>query len=245
MKIKSISLTAFDNNEHYKYQTDVNGLISLLSVESLPIGDEVATFKKLYADEGEVLNFVRKSNYSKKLDLADLKCNETLDGMEHAIISGLKHYNPDVKEAATRLKTLWDTNGDIKHKAQKNKSGAIIKLIADLKGIYAANVAALGMDGWVTELDADLVAHDAIEDNRYDEKDGKTHLRMKEVRKEIDTAYRTYTEKINALIIVNGEEPYTDFVNKLNLHIDSYTTNLALSNGKGKKGTDTTTSETK
>jgi hypothetical protein len=102
------------------------------------------------------------------------------------------------------------------------------------------------MDGWVAaELDADLVAHDAIEDNRYDEKDGKTHLRMKEVRKEIDTAYRTFTEKINALIIVNGQDPYADFVNKLNLHIDSYTTNLALSNGKGKKGTDTTTSEAK
>jgi hypothetical protein len=94
MKIKSISLTAFQNEEHYKFYTDVNGLISLLSVESLPIGDEVATFKKLYTDEGEALNFVRKSTYSKKLDLADLKCNETLDGMEHAIISGLKHYNP-------------------------------------------------------------------------------------------------------------------------------------------------------
>jgi hypothetical protein len=245
MKIKSISLTVFDNNEHYKYQTDVNGLISHLPVDSLPIGDEVATFKKLYADEGEALNYVRKSTYSKQLGLADLKCNETLDGMEHAIISGLKHYDQAVREAAAHIKVLWDTNGDIKHKAQKNKSGAIIKLIADLKGIYAANVATLGMDGWVTELDADLAAHDAIEDSRYDEKDGKTHLRMKEVRTEMDTTYHTLTEKINALIIVNGEDPYADFVNKLNLHIDSFTNDLALRNGKGKKGTDTTTSETK
>jgi hypothetical protein len=245
MKIKSISLTMFDNNEHYKYQTDVNGLISILPVESLPIGDEVATFKKLYTDEGEALNYVRKSIYSKQLSLADLKCNETLDGMDNVINGGLKHYDPTVKGAAAHIKVLWDTNGDIKHKAQKNKSGAIIKLIANLRGTYAADVAALGMDGWVTELDADLAAHDAIEDSRYDEKDGKTHLRMIEVRKEIDTAYHTFTEKINALIIVNGEGPYADFVNKLNLHIDSYTTNLALRNGKGKKGTDTSTSETK
>jgi len=242
MKIKSISLTAFQNEEHYKFYTDVNELINLLPVPSLPITDEVSNLRRLYTDEGEALNYVRKSSYSKKLGAADIKCNDTLDGMEHAIGSGLKHFNPSIKESAARLKLLWDTNGDIKHKSQKNKSGAIIKLIADLRGTYASDISVLGMDGWVAELSANLAEHDAIENSRYDEKDGKTHLRMKEVRKEIDSAYHTFTEKINALIIVNGEGPYTDFVNKLNLRIDSYSINLALRNGKA---TDSATPETK
>lgn len=245
LKISDCPLSRFQNEEHYKFYTDVNGLINLLPVESLPIAGEVATIKKLYTDEGEALNYVRRSIYSTQLGQADLKCNETLEGMEHAIDSGLNHYNSAVRESATRLKTLWDTNGDIKHKAQKNKSGAIIKLIADLKGPYASDISALGMDGWVAELSSDLAAHDAIEDSRYDEKDGKTHLRMKDVRKEIDAAYHAFTEKTNALIIVNGEAPYTDFVNKLNLRIDSFTNDLAQRNGTGKKGTDTTTPETK
>jgi len=245
MKIKSISLTSFHNEEHYKFQTDVNGLISFFTAASLLIVAEYVSFQKLYVDEGEALNFVRRSNYTAQLHLIDLKCNETLEGMKEAIGSGLKHYNPAVKEAAAHLKLLWDAAGNITTKTQKDKSGAIIKLIKDLKGPYAADVATLGIDGWVTELETDLTAHDAVEDSQYDEADGKTHLRMKHVRTEIDGIYRTITERINALIIVNGEAPYVDFDNKLNLRIDSYTSNLALRNGKGKKGTDTTTPETK
>lgn len=41
-----------------------------------------------------------------------------------------------------------------------------------------------------------------------------------------DLAYRTHPEKINALVTLNGEDPYADFVNKLNLHIAAFTNNL-------------------
>ena len=57
---------------------------------------------------------------------------------------------------------------------------------------------------------------------------------MKQVRVEVDGAYRTVVDKINALIIVNGEAPYVDFVNKLNLRIDEYTNNLAIYKGRTK-----------
>lgn len=55
---------------------------------------------------------------------------------------------------------------------------------------------------------------------------------MRKVRVEVDEAYRIMVKKINALIIVNGEAPYVDFVNKLNQRIEAYTTNLAIYKGK-------------
>jgi hypothetical protein len=57
---------------------------------------------------------------------------------------------------------------------------------------------------------------------------------MKEVRIDVDEAYRTLVNKINALIIVNGEAPYVEFVNKLNQRIEAYTNNLALYKGRAK-----------
>lgn len=50
----------------------------------------------------------------------------------------------------------------------------------------------------------------------------------------MDEAYRTLVNKINALIIVNGEAPYVDFVNKLNQRIEAYTNNLSIYKGKAK-----------
>lgn len=243
MKIKSLSLTSLQNEEHYKFLSDVNGLISIFTAASLLIVAEYASFQKLYSDEGEALNFVRKSNYSDQLHAADTKLNDTLNSIDHAICSGLKHYIPAVKDASIHLNLLWEANGNITNKAQKNKSGAIKKLIAELRGPYSQDVMSAGLDGWVNQLDMDLMAYDTVENSRYDEKEEKTHLRMKEVRKESDATYHTIIEKINALMIVNGEAPYLDFVNKLNLRIDSYANNLALRNGKGKKPTDTATPE--
>lgn len=240
LRISDCPLSRFQNEEHYKFQTDVNGLITFFTATSLLIAAEYDAFLKPYEDEGEALNFVRKSSYSDQLHAAEMKINETLDGIEHVINSGTKHYIPAVREASYHLKTLWKTNGDIKTKSQKNKFGAILKLIADLRGYYRTDTLTVGLDGWINQLEIDYNDYTSIENNIFEEKDDKTHLRMKQVRAEIDAAYRAVTEKINALIIVNGEAPYADFVNKLNLHIDSYTNNLALRKGKGKNPTDPT-----
>ncbi|HJV76972.1 MAG TPA: DUF6261 family protein [Paludibacter sp.] len=68
----------------------------------------------------------------------------------------------------------------------------------------------------------------ATQKHRYDEAGEKTHLRIKKVRIDVDEAYRTLVTKINALIIINGEAPYVDFVNKLNQRIEAYTNFLIL-----------------
>ena len=238
LRVSDCPLSRYSNDEHYKYQTEVKDLIARYPAVSSLITREQNNFLKLYLDEGEALGYVRGSVYTEHLGVADAKCNETLDGLEAAIISGLKHYNPVVKGASQRLKIWWDTNGNIKEKSQKSKSGAIIKLVTDFKGPYSADVNAAGLNGWVAELEADLNTHDEVEKTKYTEKAGKTDLRMRQVRIEIDKSYRTIITKMNALIVVNGEEPFTEFVNELNARIASYSNNLAIRNGKPKKGTD-------
>ncbi len=238
LKILECPLSRLQNEEHYKFHTDTNGLITIFTAATLLIVAEYNVYLKAYADEGEALHFVRKSTYSDQLHVADMKRNETLHGIDDVINSGLKHFNTMVREASTRLKVMSETIGNITGKSQQNKTGAIIKLISDFRGPYKADITTVGLDGWVDELVANNTEHDTIENSRLDEKDAKTDLRMKEVRVDIDARYRTITDKINALIIVNGEAPYVDFVNKLNLRIDSYSNNLSIRKGKSKKSTD-------
>lgn len=67
---------------------------------------------------------------------------------------------------------------------------------------------------------------------RYDEAGEKTRLRMTNVRVETDAVYKTMIENGNVLIIVNGEVPYADFVNKLNVRIAAYTNNFSINSRK-------------
>lgn len=58
---------------------------------------------------------------------------------------------------------------------------------------------------------------------------------MKEVRVEVDEAYRDIVKRINALIIVDGAGPYEAFTNEQNTRIEKYTNIIKQREGKNKK----------
>jgi hypothetical protein len=234
MEINNLSLTALSNEEHFKFFTDVDGLIITSTPAALEITTEHIAFSATLENEKDALNYVRKSTLSDKLIESDFVRDTTLKGLKKVIEGGLKHFKPAVRNAADRLIILFNTDGNITAKAYDKESAAIIKLIADLEGTYAADVTTLAISDWVIELKANNNAFDALMIDRYNEQDDKTRLRMKEVRIELDAIYRKITKRINALIIVNGEANYTDFVNKLNLRIDAYSKAMAHHNSKGK-----------
>ena len=234
LKIKDSPLSRFQNDEHYNFHTDVNGLIIYFTAASLLIVAEYAAYSPLLEDEGDALNFVRKSSYSQALSESDKVRDNTIYGMDDAIKSGLKHFDAAIRAASSRLKILRDASGDIARKAYNKETADIIKLLADLKGPYAADVVTAKIGDWATELERNNNDFVDLQKTRYDETGEKTFLRMKEVRIDVDKSYRTMVDKINALIIVNGEAPYIDFVNKLNLRIDAYINNLAIYKGRMK-----------
>ncbi|MCG6191387.1 DUF6261 family protein [Maribellus maritimus] len=89
--------------------------------------------------------------------------------------------------------------------------------------------------GWVTELKNANNNFETLVKERYSEEAGKTHLSMKEVREQIDAAYHTITERIGALIIVNGEETYSGFVKDLNRRVEKYYRVLSQREGRNSK----------
>jgi hypothetical protein len=234
LKIADCPLTRFQNDEHFNFHTEVNGLVTNITAATLLISAEYAAYLPLLQQEEDALNFVRKSSYSLLISASDKVRDNTLAGMNDAIDSGLKHFDPAVRASSGRLKILLDTTGNIARKAYNKETGDILKLLADLKGTYAADVAAAKIGDWVSELEKNNNAFVELQNSRYDEAAEKTRLRMTDVRVDVDAAYKTMIAKINALIIVNGEAPYVDFVNKLNLRIAAYVNNLSIYSGKSK-----------
>lgn len=88
---------------------------------------------------------------------------------------------------------------------------------------------------WISELALRNKAFDDLKNNRYSAEASKTMLRMKDERQKVDVAYRALVERLNALIIVEGEVAYTDFVSELNKRIESFSNTIAMRKGKLKK----------
>jgi len=225
MEINNLSLTALSNEAHFKYHTDVDGLVQDATPDALQIKAEYSDFNAMLINEKEALGKVRKSTFTGKLHDADLLRDTTLRGMKKAIESGLNHFKESVRDAAGNLIVLMDTYGSITKKSYEKESGAILKLVADLKGKYAADAEKVGISDWVTELEANNKAFDDLMKNRYNEEDDKTRLHMKQERVAIDKVYHSIVKRINAAITLNGEAAFAPFVNKLNLRIDAYSRN--------------------
>jgi hypothetical protein len=239
--IKEIGFIHFQNEEHYKFQCDFEGLVQLYTPATLKIEAAYSVYKPLFESEGEALNLVRKSSYTQSLSDADYVRDTTINGIEDAVKSALKHFNPTVREAANRLKILLDSHGDIARKSYDKETADITKLLSEFRGNYAADVATLTMTDWVNELEGNNNNFIAVQNDRYDEQGNKTRLRMKSVRKEVDETYNTIIKRINSMILLKEDLgidfDFGPFVSKLNQRIDNYVNNVARRAGRA-QGTD-------
>jgi hypothetical protein len=235
MTIPKIHLINLRNEEHYQFQTDFKGLVDHYTPAALGIEVAYAVYLALYGDEGTALDMIRKSAVTEKITEADLLRDITFRGLRDAVKAAGNHFNPSVKEAAARLQVAFDHYGNLTLKPYDEETAAIAALITDLRTTYASDAALTGISDWINELQANNTAFDTLKKERYTEEAGKTQLRMKEVRTEIDATFRTITDRINALIIVNGEAVYAEFVNELNQRIENYNLVIAQRQGRNAK----------
>lgn len=231
MKIETIHLSHLRNEEHYQFHTDFNALTESYTAVALNIEAAFAAYQPLYNDETEALNIIRRSAITDDIAAADAMRDRTFRGLRDTVKSAANHFLVEKQEAASRIQIVLDHYGDLARKNYDEETAAISSFIADLAE-RSADVNLLGLSEWVTELQANNEAFDALKKTRYTEEAGKTQLRMKQVRRLVDDAYKTISTRIDALVIVNGAEAYEAYINELNQRIESY--NLLLAQRMGR-----------
>ena len=102
-------------------------------------------------------------------------------------------------------------------------------MIGDLRTKVAAEIVTLAIVDWIDELERQNNVYIALQATRNSEEANRTELRMKQVRVDVDAAYNKIVKRINALIVVNGEAPYAEFVKELNARIGRAQDSIAIS----------------
>lgn len=235
MEILVLKLNNLRNEEHYKFNLDFRDLVGQHTPAALGLELKYPPYLAALGIEEQALNIVRRSAITDELSVADSKRDTLLSGMSGNIKSALNHYNNDVRKSAKRLDILLETYGEIAKKPYDQETASIIKLVAELEGAYAADVALLGIAGWAQELKTQNLAFDNMKKQRSSENITKPLQDLKSARIETDTCYRAIIKRIEALIEINGETAYAPFVLALNESIESRIQLLALRQGRNAK----------
>jgi len=232
MKIEAFFRKHLRNHEHFQFHTAVRDLIIKEGAQTLKIVTQFATYQALYDVEDEGIQKVSKSFLTGKIHEADKARDDIYTGMVLINEGSLRHFSEPVREAAGRLKILFDTYGNIAQKPLNEQTSAVHNILQELKGGYLAATQTVGINAWVAELETRNAALDALYLERIDEAASKTDIVVKTARIELDAAYDIIVERINALAVVEGIELYESFIRKLNLLIDKYTAILNARTGR-------------
>jgi hypothetical protein len=232
MEFLDFSFSKLRNEEHFQFQTGFKELVIKSTPAVLGIETQFSAYLPFYDNESEALDFIRKSDITDALIDYDAVRDNTYRGFSDYVKSACNHYKPLMKQAALRVQVVIDEYGNIAAKSYDEETAAIVTMISKLNQNYSAEVAVLGIEGWLNELQINNESFDQLMRNRYSQENIKTQFRMRSVRLVVDAAYRKITQRINALIIVNGEADYKEFVGEMNQRIERNNINLSVRLGR-------------
>lgn len=239
MFVKSVHLNDFQNEEHYGFHTYVADLVNEFSPAFLRVDTQFNAYKQLLPDENKALDQVQKSVFTAKLDEGDRARDKPILGFFKVVKGQLHHFNPAVSAAAYGIDVINESFNGITRLPYEKETVAITKWLETIR-TSSFDVNLLGAADWLNEIEAKNNAFAELKKGRFAEEDLKTNLRMKDVRNDVDDAYRAIVDRINAFITIEGDAQYAAFVNKLNNRIDSFTLTLAQRQGRNKKAAETT-----
>lgn len=232
MKTLKSSFAALRNEEHFQFQNEFKALVEQHDADKLGIAPLFEKYLVLYSDEINSLNVIRKSATSDQLTAVDNERDAVFRGLSDTIKANRNHRNEAKRDAATRLSILFNQYGNVARKPYDEETAAIIKLLSELKGTYAADSATIELGEWIDDLESKNNEFDRLMKSRYSEGAAKSDVVMKAVRLEIDASVRDINNMLDALMLVNGAAAYEPFVKEYNARVDKYENTLATRRGR-------------
>jgi len=243
MFIKTTHLNNYQNEEHYAFHTYVEELLDDPTLPVPKIGQQRAVYKSLLPKERQALDKVKKSAFTARLDAANDARNKPIIGFYKVSAGMLNHFNPEVSAAAYRVSVVNDKFKGITRLPKERKTVAIHKYLDALKAIMP-DLVLLGLADWYPEIEAQNNGYVNLKKSQFAEKDEQITLKMKEVRVEVDDAYDTIKDRINAYVTIDCDAEFGSFITKLNNRIYSFNLLLAQREGRKKKDDDEPTEPT-
>jgi hypothetical protein len=205
---------------HYQYLNLFHQLLmEYPAVQSVvaAFGDE---FNVLLAQEKQIVDAQKSSDYTRQIADADHRDDRLITGIRDTVSAALHHFDPAVTAAAQSLRLRLKTFGEIQSKTYEEEAAAIDILLDDLQTPeYAPKVSLLGLTPWVSELLEAVAEFERLLKLRNAEQAGKPQQRLRDIRRQIEIAYRNMATRIDSAAALDTTGMYDEFINRLNTQI--------------------------
>ena len=166
MNIMNLKSGRLRNEEHFQFQTEFTGLVVRFTPSALGIDASYAIYEPLRVSEADAIDVIRKSAVTDEITNADNKRDNTFSGLRNTVEGATSHFIPKKREAANRIQIVLDHFGNINAKTYNEQTAAVKTMITDLNNDYSADVAALDLQDWITELQANNNAFEELMSDR-------------------------------------------------------------------------------
>jgi hypothetical protein len=222
VKIIELYKSRLRNDEHFMYHTEARDLLAKTAALKAKIQTQFDAYDALLNKEDEGLKKIIKSALTAKIHDEDKIRDEIYAGMTELTAAMLKHPVENKREAAKRLKIVFDTYGHIAKKTINEQTSAAINILQELKGAYAQDAQTIGLNDYIPLFETHNNALEALVKERYDETAAKTDVVIREARLKVDAAYEDIAARINAIELLEGGELCENFIKTLNAVIAKY-----------------------
>ena len=220
--ISNIAISKLSNGSHYNFIQIVVERAEEDEGLKAKLSSDIAALKAAFEREGECIRTLKKSELTRLISENDSLRDGCYNSYKSVVKSLLAVPNGDIKNAAERL---WD---NLKHynihssDSLDQQTGLMMSLIDGLETKYKNEVATLGISTLVAVMkEANEKVH-TLMFHRNTEQSKKVPGATKAARAATDNAYRKLISKVNALVLLEGGEPYLDFINTMNAQIARY-----------------------
>ena len=177
------------------------------------------------AKEISVLNYARRSDFTEKKQEADHQRDKLYIGVTWVIRANLKHYDPKNRDAALHISNMLETYGDVKRKNYDAETAAIDGIVKNLRSeLYAPAAALLDLQTWVNKLQDANERFKEYVANTSREKIIRPNITPKEARRNTDNCMYKITDRIEAMVNLNGREEYEPFIEAYNNLVKHFNT---------------------
>jgi len=192
-----------------------------------------AGYSSTIATEREIYKWIRRSDYTKKKLDTDHERDLTVGGMTGIVHAHLKDFDPPMRDAALHLNNLLATYGDVTRMDYDAETTAIDSITARLNSTdYQPAVILIGIQPWVTKLvDLNTLFKTYVDDTLGEQLEKPTMTPVAS-RHATDGMGREFTNRVEALVNINGDKNYLDFAAEFNVIVTHYNTIAAEHYGR-------------
>ena len=222
MEIKVISLERMNNGAHYTYMTNVLNRAEADEHVKTAAASQVADLKAALAVEDKYFKTSDKNLKTDIIAAADAERDKLCRNYLKTLKALMNMPDETIANSAKALVQMF-IDYELDPDAQLDKqTGILLNMVGDWEGKHAQDVTNTNTGKYVELIKAANERVHSLMVERSDEEKEVPVGALKSARKQTDIAYRALVKMVNALIMVNGETDYADFVKFLNYEIKRY-----------------------